>query len=331
MKTINSSVLRKLILVAMIFIAFLIPLFTNNSYYLTLFDQAMINMIVVMGLNFITGLTGQMNMGTAAFFALGAYSVALGHLHFGLSAWAGLGIAIVVGLLLGRGLGYPSLRIHGFYLTLTTIGFCEIVRLLLLNLSDLTGGALGVREIPGFSVFGVVIRSERSFYYFLLVFVVLAAFISWRIVNSKWGRAFKAIKDNPEAAESCGINTAKIKILAFTLAAVFGSVGGAFYASLMGYISPNTFTTELSTNYLVMMMIGGIGSVGGNIVGAALVTILPEILRFLKEYYWLIFSIITLLFAIFFPYGLASLPRIMMGMLGGKQKGGVSLENNSQD
>lgn len=284
-----------------------LPWIITNTYYQTLFNQTLINLIVVMGLNFITGLTGQMNLGTGGIFALGAYSLALLTTKTGCSAWMGLALAVLVGFLIGRGLGYPSLRVSGVYLSLTTIGFGEIVRLLLTNMTEVTGGALGVQSIPRFSILGFALNTQRRYYYMLLLIAVLLWVTAKRIVSSKWGRAFKSIKDSPDAAEACGINIAQIKILAFTLATVFGCIGGALYASLMGYISPNTFTQDLSINYLVMMMIGGIGSVGGNIIGAIVVTILPEMLRFLKEYYWLIFSVITLLFAIFLPHGLASL------------------------
>ena len=151
---------------------------------------------------------------------------------------------------------------------------------------------MGVQGIPHISLFGYALDTSRKVYYLYLAAVVLLAFTAWRIVHSKWGRVFKAIRDNVEAVEACGIDIAKIKIQAFTLAAVFGCLGGAMYAYLMGYLNPTTFTTDLSANYLIMMMIGGIGSVPGNILGTN---------------YWLYFSIIALLFAIFLPNGLVSL------------------------
>lgn len=324
----------KYILGALVILCLLtLPQLITNSYVQILINQTLINLIVVMGLNFITGLTGQMNMGTGGIYALGAYGMALLTTRTGVSAWFGLLLAILLGFLIGRGLGYPSLRVSGVYLSLTTIGFGEIVRLLLMNMTEFTGGALGVKGIPKFSIFGYQLDSDRKYYYLLLVFAVMLWITAKRIVASKWGRVFKSIKDNPDAAEACGVNIAQIKILAFTLAAIFGCIGGALYACLMGYISPSTFNQDLSINYLVMMMVGGIGSVTGNIVGAAVVTMLPELLRFMEGYYWLIFSIITLIFAIFLPYGLTSIyPKAMHYIKKHReQKGGIEHGNSIKD
>jgi branched-chain amino acid transport system permease protein len=156
-------------------------------------------------------------------------------------------------------------------------------------------------------MFNITFDNYQKMYYLYLIFVLILVFVSFRIVKSKWGRLFKAIRDNVEAVEASGINIASIKIKAFTLATTFGCFGGAMYVFLMGYINPVSFTPDLSANYLVMMMLGGIGSVGGNIVGAVIVTILPELLRFIDTYYWLVFSIIALIFAIFLPNGIISL------------------------
>ena len=162
---------------------------------------------------------------------------------------------------------------------------------------------------------------------------IMMIFISSRIVNSKWGRAFKAIRDNVDAVEACGIDIADIKIKAFTLAAIYGSFAGALYAHLMGYINPAGFTSDLSFNFIVMMMVGGIGSVFGNIIGAILVTILPELLRFLKDYYWLVFSIIVLIFSIILPNGLVSLVPLIKNLFKlktvRKAKGGEQIGNDS--
>ncbi len=319
-----------LMIIAAVILLFL-PDLISNSYLQLLINQTLINAIVVMGLNYITGMTGQMNMGTGGIYAIGAYGMALLTTKTGASPWLGLMLAVILGILIGRGLGYPSLRISGIYLALTTIGFAEVIRLLLTNLTDFTGGAIGVQGIPRFSLFGIPIKTDVEYYYLLLVITALLAVTAKRIVSSKWGRVFQSIKDNPDAAEACGVNIAQIKILAFTLAAIYGCIGGALYSCLMGYISSNTFNQDLSINYLVMMMIGGIGSVGGNILGAALVTILPEMLRFLENYYWLIFSIVMLLFAIFMPYGLISIPSKVGALVKRLRKGGSERGNNIAD
>lgn len=238
---------------------------------------------------------------------MGAYTSSLIATKLGLNPWLCLVAAIIMGLFIGMGLGYPSLRVSGVYLALTTIGFSEIVRILMTNLTDLTGGALGVTNIPAFSILGYKFVDNKQVYYLYLVIAIILIFIAYRIVNSKWGRAFLAVKDNPEAMEAGGVNIANIKILAFTMAAVYSTIAGSLYAHYIGFINPSAYNLEFSINYVVMLVIGGIGSVPGNIIGAIVVTIVPELLRFMQNYYWLVFSIITLLFVIFLPYGITSL------------------------
>lgn len=288
-------------------VIFLVPIVDNNTYHHLVLCQTLVNLVIVLGLNFITGLTGQMNLGTAGIMALGAYTAALGSTKFGLPVWAGFVLTIFVGFLIGKGLGYPSLRLKGVYLSLTTIGFSEVVRLVLTNSADFTGGTMGVKNIPWIRIFGIELNTPYRIFFLYYIIAAVLTFTAWRIVKSKWGRVFKAIRDNIEAVEASGIDVAKMKILAFTLATVLGCLGGTMYAHLMGYINPTTFTQDLSVNYLAMMMLGGIGSVAGNVMGTMLVTILPEFLRFMENYYWLTFSVIALLFAIFLPNGLISL------------------------
>lgn len=308
-------------------LAIILPFAFGGNYYLSLYGQALINIIIVLGLNFITGLTRNMNLGTAGIMALGAYTSALLNVKLGVSPWIGLLAAILMGLLIGQGLGYPSLRVKGVYLSLTTIAFGEIVRLVLNNTTSITEGAQGVKSIPVYNLFGVNIERGIPFYYFLLVIMLLVLWISVRIVNSKWGRAYKAISDNPDAAESLGIDIAKIKILAFTLASVYASVGGALYAHLLGYINPQTFNFDMSIRFVIMLMVGGIGIVSGNVFGAVIVTLLPELLRFLGDYYQLVFYTVAFIGAIKLPQGwpagLASLwKRVARKMAGRDRKDG---------
>ncbi|WP_333684192.1 branched-chain amino acid ABC transporter permease [Enterocloster lavalensis] len=287
-----------------LFAALLLPQVVTNTYFVTMFCLALIYIIIAFGLNFITGMTGQMNLGTAGIYCLGAYTSALLTTKAGISPWLGLIAVVAMGFLIGVGLGYPSLRLEGVYLSLTTIAFGEVVRLLVNNMTNFTGGAQGVRNIPPFTIFGYAIASKVQNYYFILAFVVLFAIISYRIMHSKWGRAFIAIRDNIEAVETCGIDTAQIKIIAFTLAAIFGCVAGGLYAHYSTYINASTFTLNLSVSFVVMIMVGGIGNMWGCILGAVIVSMLPELLRFLGEYYQISYSTIILLCAVFLPSGI---------------------------
>ena len=301
----NSKKQKNIIILAVVIIAFAIslPHILRNDYYMVVINRILINTIVVLGLNFITGLTGQMNLGTAGIYALGAYSSALFVSYTHLSPWLGLIVAILMGLLIGRALGYPSLRIRGVYLSLTTIGFAEVVRLLLANLAAVTGGTTGLKNIPCYSIFGFVFNTQIRMYYLFLVMTAFAFFVAWRIVHSKWGRVFKSLRDNIDAVEMTGVDVADMKIKAFTIAAIYGTIGGAMYAHFMGYINPSTFNVDLSTNYVIMLMVGGLESVVGCFVGAVVVTGLPEVLRFLGDYYQIVFLTVILIGAIFFPNG----------------------------
>ena len=295
-----------LVYLPLLIAAIFLPKFVNN-YYITMSCLALIYMIVAFGLNFITGMTGQMNLGTAGIFCLGAYTSALLTTRTGCSPWLAMIAVIAMGVLIGFGLGYPSLRLKGVYLSLTTIAFGEIVRQLANNMTNFTGGAQGVRNIPVYNLFGFELNTKVRLYYFLLACTVLFGFISYRIIKSKWGRVFMAVRDNIDAVDACGISSAQIKILAFTLAAVFGCIAGGLYAHYSGYINPSSFTLGLSVNFVVMVMVGGSGTLMGLILGAVIVSMLPEFLRFLGNYYQITFYTIVLLCTIFVPGGICNL------------------------
>lgn len=293
-------------LLALLLLAAAAPLIVTDNYNRGVFTIVLINIISVLGLNFITGLTGQMNLGTAGIMAIGAYTSALLTVKTGCSPWITLLASAGMGLAIGFGLGYPSLRVQGVYLALTTIGFSEVVRMLLSNF-QWTNGIRGVHGIPNLGLPGIDGSNALVRYYIYLAFVILATVLAFRIANSKYGRLFKAIRDNYEAVQACGVNIAKPKIMAFTLAAVYGCIAGSLYALHMGFISPTVYTFDYSTTFVVMMILGGIGSVPGCVLGAVICTILPEKLRFLGNWYWIVFSAIILLIILFRPYGLISL------------------------
>ena len=307
----------------------LIPAFLTNNYFLTIGCQAMLYAIVALGLNFIVGMSGLMTMGTAAVYALGAYTSALLSKNFGISPWLCLLPVIAMGWLIGRGLGYPSLRVQGVYLSLVTIGFNEIVRNLLTNL-EFTGSGTGVRNIPPFTLFGFTFNTQLRSYYLIFVFLAVLMLIALRIVRSKWGRAFIAVKNNPEALEVCGVDIASVKITAFTLSAIFGCIAGALYAHFARYITPSTFTTDLSISFVIMLIVGGLGNFWGCILGAYVVAFLPQMLREVGSSYKLIYAALMMLVVIFFPGGIVrDVKRLITGLIGrGKGiEGGGADEN----
>ena len=287
--------------------AVLIPLVITNNYYLHLFNNSMVYLIAVYGLNFITGLAGQTNLGMAGILCLGAYTSGILTVKLGTSAWLGLICAMLMGLLAGVVLGYPSLRVKGIFLALTTVGFTETIRIVMNNWVSLTGGALGLKDIPNFFLFGLEIRDPVHFYYLMLVMSIFFSIIAYRVIHSKWGRAFIAVRDNVEAVELCGINLAKLQITAFTLAAVFGSAAGAFYAHSQNYIHPVSFTVDMSILIVVMMIVGGAGNMYGCIIGSIVITFLPEFLRGLGDYYQLAYAATAMFFVVFVPGGVVSI------------------------
>lgn len=287
-----------------VFLAAFVAFFrASNTYVQSVMNMLLYNIVIVLGLNYITGLTGQMNLATAGMVAMGAYSYGIMTTTYGWYPWMALLALFALALAMGLGLGYPSLRLKGFFLSLTTIGFSEVVRLLASNLPNLTGGTMGFSNIVRLPFF-YEMTDKNSYFYVNLVFTVILTLIAFSLVNSKWGRAFKAVRDNAEAAEASGINVASLKIQAFTLASIYAVIGGCMYAGYNTYLNPTTFTVQMSQNYVAMLMIGGLGSVPGNLIGASLVTILPEMLREFDDYYWIVFCTVCLVMAILVPDGL---------------------------
>lgn len=291
------------IAVAAFLVVFVLFFKSSNTYVQSVMNMLLYNIVIVLGLNYITGLTGQMNLATAGMVAMGAYSYGIMTTSYGWYPWMALVALFAIALAMGLGLGYPSLRLKGFFLSLTTIGFSEVIRLLASNLPNLTGGTMGFSNIVRLPFF-FDMSDKNSYFYMNLIFTVILTLIAFSLVNSKWGRAFKAVRDNAEAAEASGINVATLKIQAFTLASIYAVIGGCMYAGYNTYLNPTTFTVQLSQNYVAMLMIGGLGSVPGNLIGASLVTILPEMLRKFDDYYWIVFCTVCLVMAILVPDGL---------------------------
>ena len=295
MKRKKISVTSLILPVIMLVVAVVLPMIYSTNYYIQLFSQTLINLVAVLGLNVVMGLAGQTNLGTIALVALGSYTSAL--------ISQATGSTNLVGFMLG----YPSLRVSGIFLSLTTMSVAQIVYSLANSMQWLTGGAMGVKDIAKPNIFGIVFETQAQLYYFILVIAILLIIFSVRLTKSKYGRALKAVRDNPEAVESVGLSVTKLKLMAFLIATILGCLAGVFYTWVMQYVAPTTFTTDNGTKFVVMLMLGGIGSTSGMIIGAILVTILPELLRFMGDYYQLVFYGIALLLLLVYPLGLSHL------------------------
>lgn len=299
----------------------LVPMVIKSKYVLLLIDQVFVFIIAVMGMNFISGLTGENNLGMAGIFALGAYGTAIATVQFGLPTIVGVLISIVIGLIFGLLIGYPTLRLKGVYFALTTQVLAEAVRLYFNNAKELANGSNGIRNIPPLTLFGYTFSSKISMYYLFLVVCTLILIVAVRLINGRWGRELKAIRDNIDGVESCGVDKSSAKVKAFILCSVLGCLAGSMYAQLMTFILPTSFNYDLTVKFVMMLMLGGIGSVPGVVIGSTLVVILPETLRVLGDYYWLVFSILMLVIIIVRPYGLISIYEDLKGKHALKKSG----------
>jgi branched-chain amino acid transport system permease protein len=291
-------------------VALAIPAVTRDGYVLQLLNIAILNAIVVMGLNFATGWTGQINFGQAAFYGLGAYATAIAT-KSGLPWIVTPVLSVIVVLAASLMLGLPTLRLRTYYLAMTTIGFGEIVRLIIVHWEPVTGGTSGLRAIPGISVFSLSPQGESQHYYLLLAALALAALVAARVRQSTLGRAMIATKDSEIAAEQSGVDTTRTKLLAFMIGAVYAGLAGCLYASSVRFISPDSFSGVQAVLLMTMLIVGGMGSIAGCIVGAVGLTILPELLRFLGQWYLVLYGLGVILVIVVLPGGLASMAVVL--------------------
>jgi branched-chain amino acid transport system permease protein len=290
--------------------ALAIPLAVRDGYIVQLLNIAILNATVVLGLNFVTGWAGQINFGQAAFYGLGAYTTAIAT-KVGLPWIATPPLSIVVVIAASLMLGLPTMRLRTYYLAMTTIGFGEIVRLIIVHWEPVTGGTSGLRAIPGISLFGLGPQGQLQHYYLLIATLALAVLIAWRIRNSALGRAMIATRDSEIAAEQSGVDTARTKLLAFMIGAAYAGLAGCLYASSIRFISPDSFSGIQAILLMTMLIVGGMGSIAGCVIGAVALTILPEALRFLGQWYLVLYGLGVIAVIALAPGGLASLASMM--------------------
>lgn len=295
---------------AFVLTAFLLvlPKLIPGQYIMQLINLGLISLIVVVGLNFITGYCGQINFAQAAFWGIGAYVTAALTMK-GLSFWLALPLAGAATGLCSLLLGVPTLRLRAYYLAMATIAFGEIVQLILVHWEPVTGGTSGLRGIPGVSIGGYTLVGNVQHYYFLLAWCVVALWLSLRVRSSKLGRSMIALRDSEIAAEVMGVDTVRVKILAFALSSIYAGVAGGLYVASVNYVSPDLFSNAQAVLFFVMLVIGGVGSAVGAVIGTIVLTALPEALRFLKEWYMVLYGIGVILMITFLPDGLVSIGR----------------------
>jgi branched-chain amino acid transport system permease protein len=290
--------------------ALAIPLATQDGYIIQLLNIAILNAIVVLGLNFVTGWTGQINFGQAAFYGLGAYTTALAS-KAGLPWITTPFLSAIIVMIASLLLGVPTLRLRTYYLAMTTIGFGEIVRLVIVHWEPVTGGTSGLRAIPGISLFGLTPQGPIEHFYLLVAALLLALLVAVRIRHSSLGRAMIATKNSEIAAEQSGIDTTRIKVLAFMIGSVYAGLAGCLYASSIRFISPDSFSGTQAVLLMTMLIVGGMGSIAGCVIGAVALTILPEALRFLGQWYLVLYGLGVIAVIVLAPGGLASIASVI--------------------
>lgn len=283
------GLLRKHALLVVGIILLIAPHITSQ-YEFYVVQRGVQNAIHVVGLLILTGYGGMLSMGSAALLAVGAYAYGILLVKFGLSPWLGMILATALTTIIGTGLAFPSFKLSGPFLVITTIGFGEIVRILLLNLEPITGGAYGL------SGFAKLFPDVQWVYYFMVITLMFIIIGTERISRSRLGLALKAIRQDEVVAEAMGIDVRRAKLVAFSLSAMLAGLSGIFLANLTGYMSPDSFTSAESTTYLLMVVMGGMQSAIGTVISAIILTWLPEVLRFLSSSRLLVYSLILLIY-----------------------------------
>jgi branched-chain amino acid transport system permease protein len=294
---------EKIVTLAGVAVAIFFPLLFSRVYILNVGIMCLLYALLSLSLNFITGYAGIVVLGQAAFYGIGAYTFAIVATRFGWgfipAALAAMCAAFLAGLLIAL----PTLRVSGKYFSIVTLGFCEIVRIAELNLTGLTGGPFGFKNIPHPTFFGVVLKSARQKYFLILALLTLSVAAVYNIVNSRSGRAFIALKNDEFAAQAMGINTQKQKLLAFGIASCIAGLAGAFFSSYVNYIDSTIFNYNQSIQILSITIMGGLGSISGSIVGAVFFIVLPELLRFLAKYRQIFYGAVLIVMIMFKPDG----------------------------
>lgn len=257
----------------------ILPLGGELNYVLRIATLTMLYMSLALGLNIVPGFTGLLDLGYVGFYGIGAYTAALLTIHYGLSYWIILPLAALNGALWGILLGAPTLRLTGDYFAIVTFGFSELVVLVIRNELWLTRGPMGIPGIAAPSVFGHALVKDWEFYYLMLAFLIVVVIIVNRIQNSRLGRAWFAIREDEIAAECCGVNILRYKIIAFAISASIGALGGSFYARWFRFVHPDMFQFWESILILCLIVLGGMGSIPGAMFGAFILIPLTEILR----------------------------------------------------
>jgi len=297
-----------------------VPLVASNDYLVSLANAALINLILIASLNLLMGFGGQISLGHAGFFGLGAYASGILNARWGISAWLGLPFGVIVASLAALLIGIPALRLRGLYLSMATLGFNSILFVLFNRLVGLTGGPNGLLGVQPFSLFGWPLDNEVKAFPLIWLLTLLVMLSIRHLLQSRNGRALRAVATNEMGADAVGINSFRTKLLFFVLAAAMAGVAGSLYVHTNQYASPETFDISNSILLVVMVALGGSGTYWGPVAGALILTVVPQLLLDYEDAELMLFGLGMLIVLIAFPAGLAGVPEAVMQRLKSRRR-----------
>ncbi len=307
MKT-RSTIWKTIALVAFLALLLAMPKIARNDYQVRILNMMGLYILLSLGLNIAMGYCGQINLALGAFWGVGAYTAALLNVNYKWPFWFTLPAAMVVAALIGAVVALPSLKVRSHYLAIVTLGLGEVINIILINEEEITRGAVGIPGIKRPSLFGFGFNSEQKYYYLVLAAVIVGYLVARQITRHRFGRAFRAIRDDFVAAKAMGVNTGFYQILAIVISAVYAGVAGVLFAHLNTYISPDIFEFRSTLFVLTMTLVGGMGNLLGSLVGGILV-VLQEVLRTFRDWQLVFYGIAVVLVVLFFPGGVMGIAR----------------------
>lgn len=321
--------------VAVMAVVLLLPLFLQQAFYKHILIMSAINIILAVSLGIVVGYLGELSLAHAAFYGIGAYTSALLTMKLQIPFIPAFFLAIVAAGIMGYLIGIPALRLSGHYFAIATLGFQGIVILLIVNLVDITRGPMGLPGIPApgaINLFGILIsfRDKLPYYYLTLLIVIIILYITRNLIRYKYGQAFLATREDPSLAASIGITPKKFRLLAFVISTCMAGAAGSLYSHYALFISPDSFQLSESVYFATMVIIGGRGTIMGPILGAMLLTVLPEVLRSAGELQFVLYGLMLMIVVVFMPKGLIGIFHRSSGNdyhlspNGGKSTDGVS-------
>ncbi len=315
----------------LLIIAITLPRWIPNNYYQQVVNLGMIFAIVTLSLDLLSGTTGLFSVGFIAFYGIGAYTSGIVTTALGWPISVGFILAGIASSILSLVLSLPTMQLKGMYFAVATLAFGEIMVQIFMNWTPVTGGTKGVKAIPSPEIFGISLRPASNYFYLILVVLILVVILTRNLINSRSGRAMLAIRENDIAAEAMGVNVPRYKMISFLISTFFAGIAGALYAHMVRYVSPESFVNAESAAVLAMMVVGGIGSIPGSIVGGIGLTMLPEFMRFLGNVRMVLYGAAIVFIVIFAPKGVGGLVEWIDGVLCGTIKIGTQRKQSTEE